>query len=161
MRRAIPILLLIEARSMTFTSRQRAWYWTVLLTGGAVLGATGCSTAPQEKLVPVSGKVTVAGKSLTTGSVTFRPDASRGNTSPHQPTAPIDAEGHYELFVPPERKGAPPGWYKIVVFAYDNPRPGRLKSFINTKYQEEKTTPLTVEVIENPEPGRYDLNLTP
>jgi hypothetical protein len=157
----IPTLLsLFEARSMTSTSWQRAWYWAALLTGGAVLGAAGCGKAPQEKLVPVSGKVTVAGKPLTTGSVTFLPNASRGNTSPHQPTSRIDAEGNFELTVPPEKKGAPLGWYKIVVFAYDNPQPGRLKSFIDTKYQQENATPLAIEVVENPEPGRYDLKLT-
>jgi hypothetical protein len=47
-----------------------------------------------------------------------------------------------------------------VVIAYDNPRPGNLKSLIATKYADEKSTPLKVEVIVKPEPGRYDLKLT-
>jgi hypothetical protein len=145
---------------MTFTSRQAAWCWAALLTGSAVLGAAGCSKEPQEKLGRVSGKVTVAGQPLKTGSVTFRPDAARGNTTLHNPTSPIDAEGHYDLVVPVDRKGAPLGWYKVLVTAYDNPRPGHLKSFISMKYQDAKSTPLEKEVIENPEPGRYDLNLT-
>ena len=59
-----------------------------------------------------------------------------------------------------DRKGAPPGWYKVVVTAYDNPRPGNLKPLISMKYQDAKTTPLEKEVVENPEPGRYDFNLT-
>src|SRR5207249_4878392 len=137
-----------------------AWYWAALLTGGAVVAAAGCGTAGGEKLVPVAGKVTIDGQPLKTGSVTFKPDASRGNKSQHHPTSAIDEEGHYELSVPPEKKGAPPGWYQIVVTAYDNPRPGRLKSLIDVKYQDEKTTPLKIEVIANPEPGRYDLKLT-
>jgi hypothetical protein len=48
----------------------------------------------------------------------------------------------------------------VVVIAYDNPRPGRLKSLIPAKYADEKETPLRIEVIEGPEPGRYDLKLT-
>ena len=144
---------------MTFLSRQAAWYRGVLLSGGLLFAATGCRTAGGEKLAPVAGKVTLDGQPLQTGSVTFKPDAARGNASQHQPTSAIDADGHYELSVPPERKGAPPGWYQVVVTAYDNPRPGRLKTLIDVKYQDEKTTPLKIEVIENPEPGRYDLKL--
>jgi hypothetical protein len=145
---------------MAFTSRRPAWCWVALLTGGAVLGTASCNKEPQEKLARVSGKVTVAGQPLKTGSVSFRPDASRGNTTLHFPTSPIDAEGRYELTVPGDRKGAPLGWYKVVVTAYDNPRPGHLKSFISMKYQDAKSTPLEKEVVENPDPGRYDLNLT-
>jgi hypothetical protein len=48
----------------------------------------------------------------------------------------------------------------VVVTAYDNPRPGNLKPLISMKYQDAKTTPLEKEVVENPEPGRYDFNLT-
>ena len=33
-------------------------------------------------------------------------------------------------------------------------------ALIDVKYQDEKTTPLKIEVIANPEPGRYDLKLT-
>jgi hypothetical protein len=103
----------------------------------------------------------VDGKPLKTGSVSFRPDTSQGNTSPHQPNSAIDVEGNYELLVPPARKGAPPGRYKVVVTAYDDPWPGKpLKSFIDMRYSDEKTTPLAIEVVEKPEPGRYDLKLT-
>ncbi len=144
---------------MKVTSRQPGRYLAALLLGGAVFVVAGCSTNG-ENLAPVAGKVTVEGKPLTTGSVSLRPDASKGNKSQHQPTGEITAEGHYELFVPPGKKGAPPGWYKVVVYAYDNPMPNKpLKSFIDTKYTDETTTPLRFEVIPNPEPGRYDLQL--
>jgi hypothetical protein len=140
--------------------RRPGWYLAALLTGGAIIAA-GCNTGSGENLAPVTGKVTVNGKPVTTGSVTFRPDASKGNKTQHQPNGAIDAEGNYELSVPPARKGAPPGWYKVVVFAFDDPQPGKpLKSFIDMKYADETTTPLKVEVIENPEPGRYDLKMT-
>ena len=145
---------------MRFTSLRPGWYWVALLTGGTVLAASGCSNGSDEKLAPVSGKVTVDGKPLTTGSVSFRPDASQGNMSQHQPNSAIDTEGNFELFVPPARKGAPLGWYKVVVTAYDDPWPGKpLKSFIDMRYSDEKTTPLTIEVVEKPEPGCYDLKL--
>ena len=143
---------------MKRTSRQRGWCLAALLTGAAVIVA-GCDRG--EKLAPVAGKVLVDGKPVTTGSVSFRPDASKGNTSLHQPTGAIDSEGNYELLVPPARKGAPLGWYKVVVTAFDNPTPGKpLKSFVDMKYAEESTTTLTIEVVANPEPGRYDLKLT-
>jgi hypothetical protein len=144
---------------MSFTRRQATWCWTALLAGGVILGAGGCSKGPEEKLARVTGKLTVDGQPLKAGSITFRPDSGRGNKSQHQPTSAISPEGTYDLFVPVDRKGAPSGWYKVVVTAYDNPRPGHLKSFISMRYQDEKTTPLAVEVIENPEPGRYDFSL--
>jgi hypothetical protein len=146
---------------MRLTSLQPGWYLAALLIGGMVFAAAGCSKGDDEKLAPVAGKVTVNGKPLTTGSVSFRPDAARGNKSQHQPNGAIDAEGNYELLVPPAKKGAPRGQYKVVVTAYDNPMPNKpLKSFIHMKYSDEKTTPLKFDVIENPEPGRYDLQLT-
>lgn len=140
---------------------QCSWYLAVLLFGSAGVAMVGC-TGGGESLAPVAGKVTVAGKPLKTGSVSFRPDVSKGNKSMHQPNGAIDAEGNFVLFVPPDRKGAPLGWYKVVVSAFDDPWPGKpLKSFVDMKYADEKTTPLTVEVIATPEPGRYDLKLTP
>jgi hypothetical protein len=49
----------------------------------------------------------------------------------------------------------------VVVVALDNPQPGKpLKSFIDMKYSREEDTPLTIEVIAQPEPGRYDLKLS-
>jgi len=146
---------------MRFTSRRPGWYLAALLAAGAAFAAAACSGASGEKLGPVAGKITVDGKPLTTGSVSLRPDAAQGNKTQHQPNGAIDAEGNYELFVPPAKRGAPLGWYKVVVTAYDNPMPNKpLKSFISMKYSDEKTTPLKFEVIENPEPGRYDLKLT-
>jgi len=146
---------------MNATSRQPGRCLGALLIGGAIFALGGCAAGGGEGLAPVSGKVTVDGKPLTTGSVSFRPDASKGNTSQHHPNGTIDAEGNYELFVPPARKGAPPGWYTVVVTALDDPWPGKpLKSFIDMKYSEEKTSPLKIEVVAKPEPGRYDVKLT-
>ena len=146
---------------MRFTMRRSALYLAALLSGGIILAPAGCSSKSADNLAPVAGKVTVNGKPLTTGSVSLRPDPAQGNKTEHQPNGAIDAEGSYELVVPPAKKGAPLGWYKVVVTAYDNPMPNKpLKSFIHMKYSDERSTPLRFEVIKNPEPGRYDLKLT-
>jgi hypothetical protein len=121
---------------------------------------SGCKAGGDENIAPVTGKVTVDGQPLTTGSVSFRPDASQGNTSQHQPNGAIDGQGNFELWLPPSKKGAPLGWYKVVITAYDDPQPGKpLKSFIDMKYSDEKTTTLTVEVVAKSEAGRYDFKL--
>src|SRR4051794_919497 len=95
----------------------RSWAGRCLLAlgGAALLWAAGGCGPPGEKFYPVAGKVTLAGKPLKVGTVSFRPDASRGNTSKHIPTGAIDAAGNYEL-VTVGKKGAPPGWYKVLVF---------------------------------------------
>jgi hypothetical protein len=70
------------------------------------------------------------------------------------------AEGNCELFVAGGRKGAPAGWYKVVVYAVDDPQPGKPNKYlVNKEYADVTTTPLRIEVIESPEPGRYDLQL--
>ena len=143
------------------TRRQSRCLLAALLTGGALFGVAGCGREDGDKLALVTGKLTVDGKPLTSGSVSFRPDASKGNNSQHQPNGAIDPKGNFELTVPPARKGAPLGWYKVVITALDDPWPGKpLKSFIDLKYSDERTTPLTVEVIPKPESGRYDFKLT-
>jgi hypothetical protein len=125
----------------------------------------GCGRGDDlDKLVPVRGKVLLDGRPLTAGSVSFRPDASRGNTSQHQPYGILDGQGNYELKTA-NRRGAPPGWYKAVVIsqeiAPEGKRAGPLgaKSRINPKYARPQTTDLTVEVVANPGPNAYDLRV--
>jgi hypothetical protein len=134
-------------------------HYLAALVGGAVVLA-GCNMQPSEKLFPVSGTITADGKAVPAGNVTFYPDTSKGNETLHQPTGVIDSEGHYELFVPGGKRGAPQGWYKIVVYAVDDPQPGKPnKYFVDKQYTDLTTTPLKIEVIENPEAERYDLKL--
>jgi hypothetical protein len=140
--------------------------WLAALGGGMLFCAVcGCSD-PGEKFLPVSGKVTLDRQPLTVGSVSFRPDASKGNTSKHVPTGDINAEGNYELYTV-GRKGAPPGWYKVLVFAdgrrlqpKDSPHPLRPDWLTHKKYTDEKTTDLFIEVAEAPPPGAYDLKVS-
>ena len=133
----------------------------------------GCNNDPYGlgKTAVVRGRVLLAETSLHNGIVTFHPDSSKGNTTPHQPTAPINDNGVYELFT--VGKGAAPlGWYKVTVSAYETDQDiakrakspgeeGRLaKSLIPHRYEDVKTTPLSIEVVENPAAGAYDLKLT-
>jgi hypothetical protein len=133
----------------------------VALLCGILFCAAGCRGEQGEKLLPVSGKITVDNGPVTTGNVTFYPDGSKGNSTPHQPMGVLDAAGNYELFVPIARKGAPAGWYKVVVYAVDDPQPGKPNKYlVNKKYADVETTTLKIEVSANAKPGHYDLKLT-
>src|SRR5262249_21050575 len=131
-----------------------------------VCGATlvGCGKgAGDGGLTLVAGKVTVDGKPLGTGAVTFHPDAAKGNTTPHIPVGVLDAEGNYKL-VSGTREGAPPGWYKVTVSAQEpadekNPY-APPKSIINRKFGDVQTSGLAAQVVENPAPGAYDFKVT-
>ena len=82
----------------------------------------GCARNDGDTFLPVSGRVLLNGRLLNVGTVSFRPDASKGNKSMHVPNGTIDAEGNYEL-ITINKKGAPTGWYKVVVFADANADP--------------------------------------
>ena len=139
-------------------TRLTAGYFFVLLCG--TLSLAGCKSEPNEKLWPVSGTILVEGKPVPTGNITFYPDRPKGNETQHQPMAVIDAEGKFELFVPGGKKGAPAGWYRVVVYSVDDPQPMKPnKYFVHKDYADVETTPLKIEVIANPEPERYDLKL--
>ncbi|WP_439631983.1 hypothetical protein [Gemmata sp.] len=130
----------------------------MLLALAAAALAAGCKG--EEPLPPVAGTVTVDGRPVPRGTVTFYPDASKGNASPHLPTGILEPDGRFEICLPEDKKGAPPGWYRVVVFAANDPQPGKpVKFFVNKKYTDRGSTPLSVEVVANPEPGRYELKL--
>jgi hypothetical protein len=133
--------------------------------------ASGCGDdSGVGRTVPVAGRVTIDNAPLTAKStvVLFKPDASKGNTSPFEPVGTVDADGNYTLKTK-GKNGAPLGWYKVVVTAYEgspehpkSPRQHRpvAKSLVPAKYGQEKTSDLSIEVVENPTPGAYDLKLT-
>jgi hypothetical protein len=128
--------------------------------------ASGCSRSEGDDFVPVTGTVKLQGQPLSIGSVSFRPDAAKGNKSMHIPYGQIDGEGKYEL-VTIGRKGAPPGWYKVLVYADENAlidanssRPPTPRWMMHEKYTGEGTTPLSVEVVATPAPGAYDFEVT-
>jgi len=126
---------------------------------------SGCSGG-SSGLVPVSGKVTVDGKPLTSGWVSFRPDKTKGNTSAEEPNAEINSQGEYTLRTR-GKPGAPPGAYKVVVSSSGAVTPDNTKvaaeskPLVNLTYSNPDTTTLTMTVVDKPEPGHYDLKLGP
>src|SRR5262249_13520830 len=92
----------------------------VLLLAGCCAWGDGCGVSGR-RMGPVAGKVRVDGKPLTTGSVSFRPDKAKGNTSTYEPAGDIDADGNYKLYTPVRadapKEGAPPGWYRVAVIS--------------------------------------------
>jgi len=138
----------------------------VALLACAALLAAGCSGGKGPKLVPVSGKVTLDGNALPGGVVNFFPDKGKGNTDKYHSVATIDASGTYKLTTD-GKEGAPLGRYKVTV-ATEMPPSGEVKAgqlppklpAINTKYKILEQTPLSVEVVESPASGAYDLKVT-
>lgn len=134
--------------------------------------ASGCGDASGVgRTLPVSGKVTFNNAPWTANTtiVLFKPDADRGNTSPFEPSGTVDENGTYVLTTK-GKKGAPPGWYKVIVIARAEAPPQHpknlkshrpvAKSLLPAKYGQEKTSELAIEVVETPAAGAYDLKLT-
>ena len=129
--------------------------------GIALVCFAGCTGTPHEARLPVEGKVTLGDKPLTTGTVILRPDAAKGNDSQHEPRGKIDAEGRYQIETALQ-KGAPPGWYKVAVMAFEPTDPKAYTapmSLIPTKYNDPEQSGFSFEVTRNPGPGAYDLKL--
>lgn len=126
------------------------------------IGCGGSDDGP--KLVPVSGKVTLAGSPLPGVGISFRPDAAKGNKSVHEPSGTADAEGKFEL-VAAAKNGAEVGWYKVVIIpAAPAPKGGEMPQVgpppFSVKYTDVTTTDLSIEVKAGAAPGAYDLTLT-
>jgi hypothetical protein len=123
----------------------------------------GCGAAGGEKLTPVVGKVTVDGAPLGAGSVTFHPDAGKGNNTLHIPVGTLDAQGNYKL-MSATNEGAPPGWYKVTISAQEPIDPKNPyappKNIISPKFSDASTSGLAVQVMENAAPGAYDFQVT-
>ncbi len=137
----------------------------VLVAGLVLAAVAGCgkSAGDQDQLVSVQGQVLLGENPLTTGVVIFHPDASRGNTSQHQPRGQIDAQGHYILRTG-QNEGAAPGWYKVAIIASrpstDAKNPYALpQSLIPKIYNDPEKSGLAREVEKNPAPGAYDLQI--
>lgn len=142
----------------------------------AVLIGVGLASGCGEKavsLAPVSGKVTVDGKPLSSGSVSLIPDVSLSDkgaseVSKMQTTGmsggEINPDGTYKIYTD-GKEGAPLGKYKIRVMppvtqskdekdAKEAPDIG-----FDKDYTDPNRTRLHYEVVASPEPGRYDLKL--
>ena len=130
----------------------------LVLVAWVALTVVGCGQ--ETKLVPVSGHVTLDDAALSAGSVLFVPDETKGNNSQISPRGMIDSQGNYELFSD-GKKGAPAGWYKVVVSLTSPGLPPPPKgATMDFKFQHPERTDLAVEVEPQPQPGAYDLKLT-
>ena len=145
------------------------WSGFRLLCVGSMCLALGCNRSSDglDKLQPVKGKIVFNGKAITTGnvrSVMLKPDAEKGNTSPHEPRGEIDKDGHFEIFTA-NRRGAPPGHYKVAVRIMESPLPdsknmyAQPKLLIDEMYTDPETSGLKLEVVEKPASGAYDLTI--
>ncbi len=123
---------------------------------------TGCADSPQPQLYPVRGRITLDGQPLPRGSVSLR------SLTPgvwDQPTGVIEPPGQYTIYTN-RRAGAPPGSYRVVVFATESAAkaPGGLhpeipKSLLPNQYNHPEQSPLRLEVVAKPSPQAYDLQL--
>jgi hypothetical protein len=112
------------------------------------------------RYVPVSGTVTLDGKPLSGGVLVFSPDAAKGNSARISCSGPVK-DGRYTLETSgilraDSGAGAPLGWYKVTLIT---DLPGQPKVEVNPKYRNVEQTPLSKEVVNNPEPGHYDIQL--
>jgi hypothetical protein len=148
---------------------ERSWrsrtIWTACCALALLLTA-GCSKGP--KRVPAGGTVEFEdGQPLQGGVLFFNPDESKGNTARVSCSSPV-RNGRFELqTLGVERTdsgpGVPLGWYKVQVRVN---LPGEVPVFpgqpaidINPIYLDAEKTPIAIEVVENPEPGQYDIKL--
>jgi hypothetical protein len=142
----------------------------------AALALAAGACGPAEPYVPVRGTVRLNGQPVTDGLVMYYPNASKGNQRLGVCTAVLQSDGSYDMRAD-QQAGMPLGWYKVVVQAPTPPQSVReqvprrdpktkLPQFepihwiLGSKYTQPHTTPLSVEVVKDPQPGAYDLSVT-
>jgi hypothetical protein len=120
-----------------------------------------CNADPIGRTYPVKGKVSLDGVSLKAGSVAFFP-ADQGKGAPaFEAASRIQPDGTYELSTR-GKPGALLGGYKVTVILQNKVEPnkaGDVVSLVPKEYTRKETTPLQVEVLENPQDGKYDLKM--
>jgi hypothetical protein len=115
---------------------------------GLLILTAGCGGP---KLVPVKGRVVFAdGKPVTAASVSFTPDADKGNDG-ILATGLLALDGSFTLRTYPHGDGAMVGSYRVTVSL------GRRAQGKLAKYTRLKDTPLLVDI---PPEGRTDLVFT-
>jgi hypothetical protein len=126
-----------------------------ILCAWGLVAAAGCGGP---KVYPVSGTAMLDGKPLAGFVLTFNPDTSKGHDGRMDCSGRIGGDGKYSLRMDDgfkQYKGVPAGWYRVTIWSPDDkPIP------VNKKYTGMKQTTLEVEVVPDPEPGRYDLKFT-
>jgi hypothetical protein len=131
---------------------------------GAVLAAglaalAGCGGGEFQR-VPVSGTATLDGKPFSGGILHFYPDPAKGNNHRVDCLSPV-RDGKFTLVTTAVRDkdsgdGAPVGWYKVYLYTDVPGAP----TTIHPRFTTPEKTPISVEVVESPEPGRYEIKFT-
>jgi hypothetical protein len=167
----------LKEQSMSERTHQKAGAGrrlAALLGLCAFLALAGCGKGDL-KLVPVEGTVTVGGKTLTSGVVTYWLEGEAEGSKKVAPIGNIGTDGTYKMTTN-GKDGAPVGRYKVTVSTMMPPgsdvpdatgggkKPTPPKEAnpavkIDSRYISPKTTTLKVEVSENPSSGAYDLKL--
>jgi hypothetical protein len=131
----------------------------LLLLGGLI----GC--AREETLTEVRGTVFIGDQPSQKGMgyVTFHPDASKGNQWMEESVGTIRPDGTYELEAR-GKKGAAKGWYKVgvtiaEVIDHNNPYVTNWLMPNPEKYQNWSKSGISIEVVDKPQPGQYDVKL--
>ena len=127
-----------------------------------MLPLSGCGEAGPH-LAPVQGNVTLTdGTPIEYEHVILHPDVSRGNTSLEMSQGTI-RQGMYTIMTG-AREGAPPGKYKVSIEAakeVDPNNPYFTEWLADEKYVNPDRSGLTMDVVEEGQPGQYDFKLNP
>jgi hypothetical protein len=105
--------------------RTRRWNWALALVVVSVALSVVAGCQQRSKLPPIAvttGLVTLDGKPLDGGTVTFIPDSEKGTTGPTG-VSEIDKSGHYRI-ITAKQNGAIVGFHKVRVVSLDSTKPG-------------------------------------
>ena len=121
----------------------------------------GCDSAdPLPPMAPVKGKATIDGAPLTAGHVALHPEVVDPAVKVPPSNGQIDSNGNYEIFTD-GKAGAPLGKYKVVVTPSMVPMQGGTPPVqVNQRFRVPTDSPLSIEVVETPKEGQYDLQTT-
>ena len=132
--------------------------WRRLACVVVLLSLGGCSGG--EPVYPVTGQIVFSdGKPVPGGIIEFQ--ALEG-TSKANPRGTIGAEGKFSMISLPERQGAAPGKYRVIVRAFDPAYDDEAHGFkippplIDRRYEKYETTNLEVLV----EPKSNEVTIT-
>jgi hypothetical protein len=144
---------------MLMRSRFNGRAGMAVLCAVVLVSVPSCNKAVRR--VPVTGTVTLDGKPLTVGVVSFAPDVEKGNTNKVNCVGRAN-NGKFDLSTAAIQNfdngpGAPLGWYKVYL---DTTVPGAEDLKIHPKFKDFNKTPISIEVVESAAPGAYDIQFT-
>jgi hypothetical protein len=132
--------------------------WWRLLLPACFLLAVGCGSESGPNLAPVRGQVFYRGRPVTTGTIVFASDPSRGTSGPLA-RGEIQPDGSYSLQTG-DSAGAVVGWHRVTVVAVlvpAAPEPGQPfvmpRPLVPTRYADPELSGLTCEVKAGKENG--------